>query len=159
MNTFYVALGLAVLWLSLSGVYHFLMIAFGLASVMIVTWLNSRLIPISSGELKWRTVWQFICYATWLAKEIVLANIYICRLIMTPSLPVSPNMIKIDVPSERTLANVIYANSITLTPGTVSVTLENSTIEVHALNLTTAKELQEGEMGRRIDNLNSQSSA
>jgi multicomponent Na+:H+ antiporter subunit E len=80
----------------------------------------------------------------------VLANLDVARRILTPALPIAPTVIKVKASQKSELGQVIYANSITLTPGTVSLMVEEDGIIVHALSLEAAAELAAGDMDRRV---------
>ncbi len=89
-------------------------------------------------------------YWLWLLWEIVKSNVVVARLIWSPSLPISPTVFQVPTSQKSQLGQVVYANSITLTPGTVSMTLENNQVRVHALTEDIAKDLQTGTMDRRV---------
>ncbi|MEJ2094972.1 MAG: Na+/H+ antiporter subunit E, partial [Gammaproteobacteria bacterium] len=86
----------------------------------------------------------------WLLKEIIRANIDVSRRILSPRCDISPTVVKVKSSQKTTVGRVIYANSITLTPGTVSMSIDNDLILVHALSAEGAAALDEGEMDRRI---------
>ena len=92
-------------------------------------------------------------YWVWLGWEIAKANLAVARLILTPSLPISPRIVKVRASQSSELGQVVYANSITLTPGTVSMGLDDGHIEVHALTAAMARELEYGSMDRRVSRL------
>jgi multicomponent Na+:H+ antiporter subunit E len=89
-------------------------------------------------------------YWGWLVWQIIKSNIDVARVILSPSLPISPNVVRVKASQRTTLGLVTYANSITLTPGTVSMYLDGDIIEVHALTESGARELKDGEMDRRV---------
>ena len=93
--------------------------------------------------------WQAITYIPWLAWEIVKANIDVARIILDPKLPISPVMFQTQTCQKTELGQTIYANSITLTPGTVSVTTGNQTIDIHALTEGAAQEVESRRMDKR----------
>ena len=93
---------------------------------------------------------RLLLYVPWLLWAIVKANLDVARRILTFRLPISPRLIRVKASQKSDLGQVIYANSITLTPGTVSVDLQDGTILVHALTRECAEDLQEGEMDRRV---------
>lgn len=93
---------------------------------------------------------KILPYWAWLSWEIVKANIDVAKVILSPKLPISPVMFKTKANQKRELGQVIYANSITLTPGTVTVNLEDGILEVHALTIQGAKDVLNGEMDRRV---------
>ena len=72
------------------------------------------------------------------------------RRILNPSLPIKPNVFVIKASQRTDMGRVTYANSITLTPGTICIGLQGDTIEVHALTQEAAEALQGGEMDRRV---------
>ena len=87
----------------------------------------------------------------------MLANIDVSRRILDPKLPIRPNFIRVKASQQGDLGRVIYANSITLTPGTVSVDMEADEITVHALSYEGAAEDMSGEMDRRVSALEGKS--
>ena len=91
-----------------------------------------------------------IGYAVWLAREIVRSNIEVTRLILDPNLPIHPRMIRVEANQKTELGRVILANSITLTPGTVSVDIQGNRIWVHALSFDDTEDDLSGDMDRRV---------
>ena len=94
-----------------------------------------------------------IAYLPWLALETIKANIDISRHILQPNLSIGPRVIRIKTSQKNHLGQVVYANSITLTPGTVSVEVEEGEIIVHALTDEAAEILFNGEMDQRVTQL------
>ena len=92
-------------------------------------------------------------YAPWLAKEIVRACIDVAWRIMQPSLPIQPTIIRVPANQRTVAGRVSFANSITLTPGTISLDVLEKQIEVHALTAESAADLESGEMGKRVEHL------
>jgi multicomponent Na+:H+ antiporter subunit E len=93
---------------------------------------------------------RILWYWPWLMVQVLRANVDVARRVLSPSLPISPRMFKVRATQRTDLGRVIYANSITLTPGTVSVELEDSVILVHALTAEAAEDLREGTMNRLV---------
>ena len=142
---------LAALWLLLSGHYTLLLLGLGLASVLLVVSIATRMDVIDhEGHPIHLKIKATLFYWGWLLKEISIANIDVCRRILSPRTAISPTVIHVKSSQHTTVGRVIYANSITLTPGTVSMSIDNNTILVHALSREGAAGLQEGEMDRRI---------
>jgi len=79
----------------------------------------------------------------------------VARLIWTPSLPIRPQLLRVPASQRSELGNAIYANSITLTPGTVALDVRDGGILVHALTDSSREELQSGEMDRRVSRIES----
>jgi multicomponent Na+:H+ antiporter subunit E len=89
-------------------------------------------------------------YFWWLIKEIVQANITVVKHIWLSGDNISPTLKKIKISQQTDMGKVIYANSITLTPGTVAIDLVDDEIIVHALLLKDVESLETGEMDRRV---------
>jgi multicomponent Na+:H+ antiporter subunit E len=94
--------------------------------------------------------WKALVYWPWLMWQIVLANIDVARRVLSPALPISPTLFRVKTSQKSDLGKVIYANSITLTPGTISMDVTGDEILVHALTREAAQSLKEGEMDRRV---------
>lgn len=148
-----VSLGLvlSILWLLLSGHYSWELLCLGLGAVFFVVHLAIKMDVVDKeGHPVHFSLIQLCAYWCWLLKEIFIANLDVCRRILHPKLPVSPTIIKVPCSQSDDLGRVIYANSITLTPGTVSLDVDKSGIEVHALSREAADGLKKGEMDRRV---------
>ena len=89
-------------------------------------------------------------YWFWLVVQVLKSNIDVCKRILNPKLPINPQLIMVKASQVSNLAKVIYANSITLTPGTISIDLDGSNIEVHSLSNKGANGLKAGDMDRKI---------
>ena len=92
-------------------------------------------------------------YWLWLFKEIALANIDVTKRILAPNLPINPQLFRVKATQHNELGKVIFANSITLTPGTVTVDIDGDEFLVHALSDATKDDLETGEMDRRVTEL------
>lgn len=89
-------------------------------------------------------------YYIYLGKEILLSNINVIKCILSPGKTISPCIITLPAEQKSNLGKVIYANSITLTPGTVTLELNDDKIKVHALNQRSAEHLQTDQMSKAI---------
>ena len=85
----------------------------------------------------------------WLGRSSVPA-VDVARRIVDPRLPISPSIIHVEADQRTAVGRVSYANSITLTPGTISLDVADNQIEVHALTDDAAEQLARGEMARRV---------
>ncbi len=144
---------LFVVWLLWSGVFTAPLILLGLGSCAFVVWLALRkeVVDRESVPLHLR-FGNWLRFCAWLSWQIVKSNIDVTRRILDPRLPISPTRVRL--PAELSdLGRVIYANSITLTPGTVAIDVDKNTIEVHSLTREAAIELEQGEMYRRVKQL------
>ena len=144
---------LLALWLLLSGHYGALPIALGVASVICSVVVARRMGLVDGGTPLIRLGWRLSRYWLWLLAQIVRANVAVARAILDPRLKIGPTLVRVR-PSQRSdLGRVIYANSITLTPGTVTLGLEPEELFVHALTAEAAADLVRGEMDRRVSRL------
>lgn len=144
---------LFAIWLLWSGHYTTLILVFGALSCLLSVYLCQRMGIIDPEGHPVHLLVGFTLYLPWLTWALVRANIDITRRILTPSLPIAPRLIRVKASQKTHLGQVIYANSITLTPGTVSVDVEEGAITVHALTSEAASELLAGEMDRRVTRL------
>ena len=141
---------LFVLWLFLSGHYEPLIIGFGVASCLLATWIAYRMDVVDHEGHPIHLSWRAWLYWSWLGWEIVKSNIDVAKIILSPSLPISPTLIRVKASQKDELGHVIYANSITLTPGTLAIDVVDHSIEVHALTEAGAEALKTGDMDRRV---------
>ena len=141
---------LAVLWLLLSGHTEPLLLALGLVSAVTVVLIARRMDVIDLEGHPIHLIWKAPFYWLWLLVEIIKANIDVARAIVRPRMPIRPRVLEVKGSQKTDLGRVIYANSITLTPGTVTIAIEDGTLTVHALTRGAASGLQTGEMDRRV---------
>lgn len=150
MKYFILALVLILFWILLSGYFTPLLLTLGLASVVLVTWLVSRMDCNDNSPVCMLFSIKFLSYLAWLVWQVIITNIDVARRIWNPSLPIKPASRKIKVSVKDPLIKTIYANSITLTPGTVTTEIGEDYFIVHALNSEGLDELEEGDMERRL---------
>lgn len=145
---------LAVFWIINSGHFDFLLLTFGVLSVLLVVWL-SHLMEKVSEEYQPPVIlsWRLPLYVAWLVKEIVKSNIEVIRCIWQRNPAIEPRVIKVKASQESDLYKVLYANSITMTPGTVTMEIEGDEFTVHALTRSSREGLETGEMDRRVTRL------
>lgn len=150
-RSIFLATVLSATWLLWSG--HFqnepFVLFLGLVSVLSVVLLAQRM-EIADDEGTPLFGLRAISYSLWLGKEIVVANLEVARTILDPKLRIHPRMVRVKANQKTELGRVILANSITLTPGTVSVDMQGDRIWVHALSFEDAEEDLSGDMDRRI---------
>lgn len=143
---------LTVTWLVWSGHFEnpFLLIAGGLsvAAAVALSWRMSIVddegVPL---ELGFR---PFFLYAPWLLWEIVVSNVSVAKIILSPRMKLQRNLVTIECHQRTSIGRVIHANSITLTPGTVSVSVEGNQIQVHALSYAGGEHELSGDIDRRV---------
>lgn len=151
--THFIGLGLAMfaLWLALSGQYVPLFLGFGVASCVLIVLIAGRLDVVDHEAVPLHLSFGYFNYIAWLGKEIVKSNWDVAKIVLSPSLPINPTWVWVPATQKSDVGKVIYANSITLTPGTVSVEIEDDLILVHAITREAADGLLTGDMDRRVD--------
>ena len=153
--TRYVLLSLTLMgfWLILSGHYTPLILFFGVFSCAVVTVVAWRMDRVDRYPFPLGLTWKIPGYLLWLLREIFKANLNVARIILDPRLPISPIMVPFRARMKSDHWRRVYAHSITLTPGTVSIRVHGTKITVHAIADEVADELLEGEMDRRVTRL------
>ncbi len=137
-------------WLLFSGIYTPLIIGFGVGSCILVALIARRMDVIDHEGLPIHLSPEIVTYWLWLLWEIVKSNIDVAKCVLFPKKYLQPSMFYTKVSQKSDLGKVIYANSITLTPGTVTVDLNEDTVLVHALTEGTADGVKSGEMDQRV---------
>ncbi len=148
---------LVVVWLLWSGHYTPLLVGLGLCSCVLVAAVAARMGIADREGHPVHLLGRSILYWPWLLWSIAKANIAVARAILHPRLPISPTLIRVKASQKSALGRVAYANSITLTPGTVSLDVSGDLILVHALTRASAEELLGGAMDRRVAAMEGQS--
>jgi multicomponent Na+:H+ antiporter subunit E len=143
---------LIIFWLFLSGHYDIFHISIGILCCAGVSYASTELLFRYQPDKK-RTfiIMEFLIYSLWLLCQIVIANLQVARLVLSPKLKIDPRIVvykcrylKGDVPKAT------YGNSITLTPGTITLDIHGPDFYVHALTPTFAKVLKNGSMERKV---------
>ncbi len=134
----------------MSGHYEPLILGFGVGSTLFTVIVVHRMDVVDHEGHPLHLSLRSLIYFPWLAWEIVKANIDVARAVLTPgSNAIQPNIMKVPTSQKSELGQVIYANSITLTPGTVTIDLVDGELEIHALTFAARDGLATGEMDRR----------
>ncbi len=149
MRIVIMTLGLAAFWMALSGFLKPLLIAFGVLSVALTVWLSVRMRTADEEGVPLQVLPGAIVYLPWLFWEIVKSSWNVAKVVIDPRLPISPTMITVNASQKTDVGLAIYANSITLTPGTVTTRIDGNTLTVHALVRENADDVASGEMDRR----------
>ncbi|MBT8434510.1 MAG: Na+/H+ antiporter subunit E [Gammaproteobacteria bacterium] len=149
-HTISLFLTLTAFWLVNSGHYTLLMLSLGLISIALVLYVAHRMDVVDHESQPLHLTLKLPGYLLWLAKEIIVSNISVVKHVWLGNKTISPVLTTIKASQKTDVGKVIYANSITLTPGTVTVDLVGDQITVHALSRENIEVLQAGEMDRRI---------
>ena len=144
------------LWLMLSGIYDGFHVSLGVISVTVVLILSRRsntrptVFVDADQTLHWGRIFL---YFPWLVKEMVLSGLHVARVVLMPRMPLNPSLIRFKSAQPNDVARVVLGNSITLTPGTLTVDMGPQEYLVHALTDATAAGLLDGKMQTRVARL------
>ena len=142
---------LAVLWLLWSGLFLPLMLAIGLVSCVLVVWLTRRFETIDHESVPLHLGVGILAYWGWLLKEIVISSLQVTRIILSRDMPISPTLVKVKAKARGEVPEVLFGNSITLTPGTLTTDIdEHGELTVHALTKEGADGVVNGDMNDRV---------
>lgn len=144
------AFTLFLFWVVLSGYFTPFLLAAGAVSAVAVVAFARRLEVVDPEGHPVHFAGMAVRYWPWLAKEIVKSAWDVSRIIVDPRLPISPTLVRVRSTQASAVGRVVYANSITLTPGTVTVEAGRGEFLVHALTREGAASLAEGDMDRRV---------
>ncbi|MBB4908774.1 Na+/H+ antiporter subunit E [Actinophytocola algeriensis] len=144
---------LALFWLVLSGHYTFLLIVLGAVSVVLVCWLAWRADFPERDDVVLPLSPRLPRYVLWLGKEVLVSAVAVVRKVWSPRPDLRPVVGVTPSPDMSVFTQVVYANSITLTPGTLSLDVDEDRIEVHSLDAEDVDVLRDGEMMRRARGL------
>ncbi len=142
------------LWLLLSGVYKSLTMFFGLCSVILVMTVLHRMNQKDGNRLVLNfKLLKSANYIVFLAAEVVKANYAVTKLLLSKQLRLNQKFLKIPFSQRSEVSQVVFANSITLTPGTVTIEIEPSNFIVHALNCDSNTENDLELMDRKVSEI------
>lgn len=146
-------LGLYALWLVLSGLYTPLFLALGAGAAGLTVILSARLGLLDREGVPLEFGLRFLGYWGWLAGEIAKANLAMARLILSPRSALDPQIVRWRATQHGDLGRATFANSITLTPGTVTLDIEGEEMVVHAIVPAMGDAAGGAEMDRRVTRL------
>ena len=151
MRPIITALFLFVLWLLMSGIYDKpLVLGFGVASAIIAVWVALRMDAVDGQHIEFHiNVVRFIRYLVWLMIEIAKSNWAVTKLILAPRIKLRQHIFEVPYSQKSPLAQAVFANSITLTPGTITVEVEPGHFLVHAVNFNESDHEALAEMDRQ----------
>ena len=151
MRTILSALTLFALWLLMSGIYKPLIVWLGLASAIIAVLVVRRMDAVDGHRISIPLKpFKTITYLAWLMKEIAISNIAVTKIILSPRMPLRQHFFCVPNTQRSELAATIYANSITLTPGTITVEIERETFWVHAASFSDDDHAALADMDARV---------
>ena len=151
MKTILTSIFMMVLWLMLSGIYKPMLIGFGIVSVALVMVIVRRMDRVDGDHVRISIKpIQFFHYLLWLFSEIAKSNWRVTKIILARTMPIRQNLFEVPYTQTSDLGQVIFANSITLTPGTLTIETEAGDFLVHALSYDTDDMAALADMDRRV---------
>ena len=147
------ALLLVAAWLLWSGLYKPLLLVLGAISIVLTLWVVRRMGYFRADVFAFRYNLRLMGFWGWLGAEIVRSSIAVARHVLSPTLKVAPRIVRLDVSHLEPVDQALLGNSITLTPGTLTLDVDQGQLLVHALEVDGAQGLVEGEMQRRVEEL------
>ena len=143
-----------VFWIALSGFFIPFMLGLGVISALLVTYMVYKM---DFHKLRDNTIEidliKVPVYILWLLKEIILSNLRVCFIIINPELKISPSISKIKTDLSNDAFITIFANSITLTPGTITIDAENKELTVHSLDISFKKAIEDNVVHNKVKSL------
>lgn len=138
-------------WFLLSGQIHPILLTLGVISSLLVSyWSHDLLIGRVDRAPDPGRALRLMAYLPWLFWQIILANLHVIYLVLHPGMPVTPSVVTFKNELKTDLGIVILANSITLTPGTVTIEGNHREFVVHSLSRKVAGDLLSGAMQARV---------
>jgi multicomponent Na+:H+ antiporter subunit E len=146
---------LGAAWLLWSGFFKPLLLALGAFSCVLVLIVSYRMHLFDTDFFALRYMSRLLRYWAWLGREVVRSSMGVTRAVLSPGLPISPTVTEFDAHCEHPVDRTILGNSITLTPGTLTLSIDGQRFVVHALTEEGARDIIGGEMDRRVSRLRS----
>ena len=151
MKTFLTSIFMVALWLMLSGIYKPMLIGFGIVSVALVMVIVRRMDQVDGDHVRISIKpIQFFFYVLWLFKEIAKSNWRVTKIVLARTMPIRQNLFEVPYSQTSDLGQVIFANSITLTPGTLTIETETGDFLIHALSYDPTDMDALADMDRRV---------
>jgi len=135
-------------WLLMSGYYTPLILSLGVISCLLCVYLTIKGKFLDNETLPIYFFPRLIQYTLWLIKEILKSNVATAKVIIMKS--EEPELFSVKATQKTNEGNVTYANSITLTPGTVTTQIKNDIFEVHALTKDFGDDVRSSEMDKMV---------
>lgn len=144
---------LAVAWLAWSGIYKPLILGLGVVSCLLSVWVAVRIGFFDRAVFSLQVISRLPRYWSWLLPEIAKSSFEVARVILHPKLPISATIVEFDALPPGPVGQAILGNSISLTPGTVTMDVHDGKLRVHCLTRQGAEEIMAGGFNRRAAEL------
>lgn len=141
---------LMLAWVLWSGYLKPLLLGLGLFSSILVVYLDYRMRLKDTEFLQVRFLLRLVRYWGWLAREVLRSSLDVTRIVLSPKLPISPTVAEFETSCKLATDQALLGNSITLTPGTLTLQIVDGHFVVHALTEAGARDIMAGEMDRRV---------
>jgi multicomponent Na+:H+ antiporter subunit E len=141
---------LLLFWLALSGHYTPFLIGAGIVSALVCVLVAVRLGAADGEGHPFHLLGRALTYFPWLVWEICKSCWAVTKIIIDPRLPISPTMTRVIATQKTSVGIATYANSITLTPGTITTGVRGNVLTIHALVRDGASDLEQGGMDARV---------
>lgn len=141
---------LALLWWVLSGYTKPLLISLGVVSVLFAAFLAHRMEVVDDESHPLHLSTKLLRYWAYLLVQIVISNVKMVLTILSPNPDINPRIIRVNMTQDSELGKVVLGNSVTLTPGTVTLQIDGQFLEVHALNEEAAEGVVQGNFDQRV---------
>ena len=143
---------LFIFWVVLSGMFDAFHLTLGVLCCMLVAHFSHGLLLYGGNDARWlKGFFGVIFYLPWLFYQIILANLEVAWVVLHPDMleKIDPHLVRFNTTLKRPISKVTFAQSITLTPGTITVNVDEDEFTVYALTRN-ASEALPGEMEKRI---------
>lgn len=150
LRTISLAIVLFLFWLALSGHYTPFLMGVGAVVTIAAVALSSRMHANDTEGHPVHLLPRTLIYWPWLILEIMKSAWNVTRIIIDPRLPISPTMTRLRASQSTSVGIATYANSITLTPGTITTNVSGHNLTVHAIERDGALDLEAGEMDAKV---------
>ena len=124
-----------VIWIVLTGDYTFFRLGLGFVVSFVVAWMNTGDSSSPVQKLPW---WRILLYLPWLFVRILQSGLHLTAVILHPALPIAPKLIHYRTELQDEAAVVLFGNSITLTPGTITAEVNSHELTIHAIDEASA---------------------
>ena len=149
-------------WVVLSGRFEIKYLLIGVVCALVVTFLTQDLVHPKNRQVPKTgspsrsfllSVWRFCCYSVWLMWSVVQSNLQVAYLVLHPKMPIRPGLLRFTTKLRSQTGQIILANSITLTPGTITVDFNDGTYTIHALVPGAAGTLVDARMQSKLESI------
>lgn len=150
MRVFALAVLLIAAWILWSGFFKPLLLGLGAISCLLTLYVVRRMGYFDNETYAFRYGFRLFGFWGWLAREIVSSSIEVARIVLSREIKVDPRIVNIDAGDLDPVDQAVFGNSITLTPGTLTLDVYEGKLRVHALTAEGAAALERGDMHRRV---------